>query len=61
VKMFFHILLNGLNNWRNNMLLQMIELEEVQIFHVSDEALEATVKTGRGLYGTADTDCFCAT
>ena len=43
------------------MLLQMIELEEVQIFHVSDEALEATVKTGRGLYGTADTDCFCAT
>jgi hypothetical protein len=32
---------NFLNNWRNNMPVQMIELEEVTMVEVSDEALEA--------------------
>jgi hypothetical protein len=42
------------------MPVQMIELEEVTMVDLSDDALEATVEAGMALYGTASTECFCA-
>jgi hypothetical protein len=41
------------------MPVQMIELEEVTMIDLSDDALEATVETGRALYGTGETECMC--
>jgi hypothetical protein len=54
VKTIFH---NFLNNWRNNMPLQMNELEEVQMVEVSDPNLEALGITADAGYGYSISDC----
>jgi len=40
------------------MPVQMIELEEVQMMHVSDDALEAAVSAGGHSYTVSNTECF---
>jgi hypothetical protein len=54
MKTIFH---NFINNWRNIMPVQMIELEEVQIVEVSDSNLEALGITADAGYGYSISDC----
>ena len=55
MKAVIHNFFNYLNIWRNNMPMQMIELEEVQMPKIDDDQLTEIVTKSKAQYGnTAD-------
>ena len=54
VKAIFHNFFNFLNNWRNNMSVKMIELEEVQALNINDDKLEEIVTKSKTQYSVTN-------
>ena len=54
VKAICHNFFNFLNNWRNNMPVQMIELEEVQTLNINDDKLEEIVTKSKTQYSVTN-------